>query len=66
MEAPAILRAIGKSPPGERALTFKEPLDGREKKLAAVRAAAQHAYPTADIDQMLDEISSGYQVAEPQ
>jgi hypothetical protein len=30
------------------------------KKLASVRAAAKHAFPTGDIDQMLREIGSGY------
>lgn len=30
------------------------------RKLAAVRAAARHAFPTADIDQMLTEIEGGY------
>lgn len=29
-------------------------------KLRVVRAAARHAYPTADIDQMLEEIERGY------
>lgn len=29
-------------------------------KLKAVRAAARHAFPTADIDDMLDEIERGY------
>ena len=43
----------------------QQPLGGRDKKLAAVRVAAAHEYPTADIERMLDEISSGYQVAEP-
>jgi hypothetical protein len=33
---------------------------GTERKLAAIRAADRHAYPTADIDQMLGEIESGY------
>jgi hypothetical protein len=42
-----------------------EPLGERDKKLAAVRVAVSQEYPTADIDQMLDEISRGYQVAEP-
>ena len=28
-----------------------------KKKLAAIRAAALHEFPTADIDQMLEEIS---------
>ena len=31
-----------------------------ERKLAAVRAADRHTYPTADIDQMLGEIERGY------
>jgi hypothetical protein len=31
-----------------------------ERKLMAIRAADRHAYPTADIDQMLGEIERGY------
>jgi len=31
-----------------------------ERKLAAIRAADRHAYPTGDIDQMLGEIERGY------
>ena len=31
-----------------------------ERKLAAIRAADRHAYPTADIDQMIAEIERGY------
>ena len=31
-----------------------------ERKLTAIRAADRHAYPTADIDQMLGEIERGY------
>ncbi len=31
-----------------------------ERKLSAVRAADRHAYPTADIDQMVAEIERGY------
>ena len=30
------------------------------QKLAAVRAAASHAFPTADIDTMLGEIEQGF------
>jgi hypothetical protein len=30
------------------------------QKLSAVRAAAAHAFPTADIDVLLDEIERGY------
>lgn len=37
-----------------------QPLGAPERKLAAVRAAAEHRFPTADIDQMLDEIERGY------
>ncbi len=32
-----------------------------DRKLAAIRAAARHDFPTADIDQMLREIESGYE-----
>lgn len=31
-----------------------------KEKLAAIRSAAEHAYPTADIDRMLEEIETGY------
>ena len=34
--------------------------DGVDRKLAAIRAAARHDFPTADIDRMLREIESGY------
>ena len=33
------------------------PTDG---KIEAVRSAAQHEFPTGDIDTMIDEIESGY------
>jgi hypothetical protein len=42
----------------------REPLGDAGKKLDVVRAAARHAYPTADIDRMLAEIESGYGIAE--
>jgi hypothetical protein len=38
---------------------------GARKKLEVVRAAARHAFPTADIDQMLGEIEHGYASNEP-
>jgi hypothetical protein len=38
----------------------EEPGGGREKKLAAIRAATRHAFPTGDIDQILGEIARGY------
>lgn len=37
----------------------QEPLANRTQKLAAVQVAAQHSFPTADIDQMLYEIEDG-------
>jgi hypothetical protein len=38
----------------------REPLGSAGKKLEVIRAAAQHDYPTADIDGMLAEIEMGY------
>jgi hypothetical protein len=32
-----------------------------ETKLKAVRRAAEYSFPTADVEQMLDEIERGYQ-----
>ena len=51
-----------------RALTAArrgEPTGDSGKKIAVVRAAARHAFPTADIDRMLEEIESGYDGASP-
>ena len=39
----------------------RQSLKDPEAKLKAVRAAANHSFPTADIDQMLREIESGYE-----
>jgi len=47
----------------------REPQRSTEAKLDAIRHAARHHYPTADIDQMLAEIERGYlgqTVAEPE
>ena len=38
----------------------REPRGDVAKKLDVVRAAAGHAFPTSDIDQMLSEIERGY------
>ena len=38
----------------------REPVGDVEKKLAAIRAAAKHEFPTGDIDTMLAEIEQGY------
>jgi hypothetical protein len=43
-----------------RAARQRETLGDAERKLAVVREASRHAYPTADIDQMLEEIERGY------
>ena len=43
-----------------RAARRREPLGDTATKLAVVRAAARHRYPTADIDAMLGEIEHGY------
>jgi len=38
----------------------RTPSADRGRKLGAVRAAAENAFPTADIDDMLEEIERGY------
>jgi hypothetical protein len=38
----------------------REPGVSAGQKLAAIRAAAKHDFPTADIDQMLAETERGY------
>ena len=38
----------------------QEPVGDVSQKLEAIRAAARHSYPTADIDTMLAEIEAGY------
>lgn len=43
-----------------RAARAQQPSRRAEDKLRALRASAAHAYPTADIDQMLAEIERGY------
>ena len=42
----------------------REPLGDTGKKLDVVRAAARHAYPTADIEHMLAQIEAGYGAAD--
>jgi hypothetical protein len=43
-----------------RAARRREPRGDSTRKLEVVRAAARHAFPTADIDQMEAEIERGY------
>lgn len=38
----------------------EEPLGDVAKKIEALHASLKHEFPTADIDQMLDEIEQGY------
>jgi len=51
-----------------QALVFarrQEPSGTVSQKLEAIRAAARHSYPTADIDNMLAEIEAGYSGKHP-
>jgi hypothetical protein len=43
----------------------REPGTSPERKLAVVRAAVKHQFPTADVEQMLAEIERGYVEDEP-
>lgn len=43
-----------------RAARMREPVIDPQAKLKAIREAAKHSFPTADIDQMLAEIEQGY------
>ena len=43
-----------------RVAVRREPENCPEKKLATIRSAAHHHYPTGGIDQMLAEIERGY------
>ncbi|MBC7791598.1 MAG: CopG family transcriptional regulator [Anaerolineae bacterium] len=43
-----------------RATRGREPAQDSSRKLSAVRAAAQHGFPVADIEQMLADIERGY------
>ena len=43
-----------------RAARARTPSSDAAKKLAVIRAGAGHSFPTADMDQMLEEIERGY------
>lgn len=43
-----------------RSARRRQPLGDAARKLATVRAAARHQFPTGDIEQVLDEIERGY------
>jgi len=44
-----------------RAARHQVSITATKKKLRVIRCAAQHAFPTGDIDQLLREIGEGYQ-----
>jgi len=44
-----------------REARLQRPVQDPQAKLKAVRKAAEYAFPTADIEQMLAEIERGYQ-----
>jgi len=43
-----------------RAARRQEPEGDAGAKLAAIRSAARHGFPTADVDEMLADIERGY------
>ena len=43
-----------------RAAKSEEPGSDPHRKLQVLRAATAHSFPTADIDEMLDQIEQGY------
>jgi Ribbon-helix-helix protein, copG family len=43
-----------------RAARRREPATAAHRKIESIRWAAQHAFPTGDIEQMLSEIERGY------
>lgn len=49
-----------------RAARREAPEGDVKKRLAVVRAAARHRFPTADIDRMLAEIERGYVNGSPE
>ena len=44
----------------------REPRGGLDEKVRAIRTAAGHSFPTADIDEMLGEIERGYLAKTPE
>jgi len=43
----------------------REPTGDLDRRLALVRAAARHGFPSPPIEQMLDEIEQGYRDGDP-
>lgn len=44
----------------------REPRGDLDEKVRAIREAAGHSFPTADIDEMLGEIEGGYLAKSPE
>jgi hypothetical protein len=47
-----------------RAARRQQPTGDPDRKLAALRAAVRHAFPSADIERMLEQIEHGYRGGE--
>jgi len=56
------IRLIARSRVGQtlRAARRRAPVAAADRKLDAVRRAVRHDFPTADIDDMLEQIEQGY------
>lgn len=48
-----------------RSARKQQPTGDLDRKLASVKAAARHSFPSGDVAQMLDEIERGYRGGEP-
>jgi hypothetical protein len=48
-----------------RAATRHQPIEDTGTKLATIRAAARHTFPTADVEHMLAEVEAGYLGTKP-
>ena len=48
-----------------RELALREPVQSPDRKLGMVREAARGSYPTADIEDMLEDIERGYLESAP-
>jgi hypothetical protein len=48
-----------------RSARRRQPTGDTERKLAAIRAATAHEFPTADMAQVLADIERGYLAADP-
>ncbi len=56
---PAPHDSVRVGPPDAAGGAEREPRGDLDMKLRSVRAAARHEFPTADVEQMLEEIERG-------